>query len=416
VIRNALAILILCAFGVWMWPRLEEMHRPIRPPDLRRRIKLEGVEVHSFDADGGLETKVTGDTALASKQMEELEITPCRVEMYEDGAWRSTLTAKVGKKLSRPGEPETFEFLGDVKGESSEGNRIFGEQIQYLVKLKDIVAPAPATVVTTTTRISGKTMRGNVDLQRGTFLGEVRLHHKPASSGGAGQLRNPLEARSQQMDFDLKVGHHRLEGEVGAVQGDMTLKSDTLDFFREEQKLLAVGAVEVVQGALELEGEQVEYRMDTERALARGAPRVVQNPLDGGRQVMRAREILASNKGGWVRGEGTVNLVTYVRQGGRLVKDAEIHGDKVEAFQESGRATFTGNVRIDSGKATARGRNAVYYRDSRRVYVNGDAEAVEKDARGAVLRRVRGEHILHYLDTGKSVVLGGVRGQVQEGR
>ena len=87
------------------------------------------------------------------------------------------------------------------------------------------------------------------------------------------------------------------------MQGDMTLRSDTLDFFRDQQKLLAIGAVEVVQGTLELEGEQVEYRMDTERALARGAPRVVQNPPGGGRQVMRAREILASNKGGWVRGD-----------------------------------------------------------------------------------------------------------------
>lgn len=415
-IRNFLAILILCAFGVWMWPRLEEMHRPIRPPDIRRRIKLEGVEVHSFDAEGGLETKVTGDEALASKQMEELEIRPCRVDVYEAGRWSSTLTSKVGKKLSRPGEPESFEFLGNVQGRSSEGNQIFGEHIQYLVKLKDIVAPAPATVLTTTTRISGETMRGNVDLQRGSFLGNVRLHHKPSEPVPKGGLSQPLEARSKQMDFDLKVGHHRLEGEVAAVQGDMTLKGDTLDFFRKEQKLLAIGAVQVIQGAIELEGEQVEYRLDTQRALARGAPRVVQNPPDGGRQVMRAREILASNQGGWVRGEGTVHLVTYIKQAGRLVKDAEIHGDKVEAFQESGRATFTGNVRIDSGKATATGRNAVYYRESRRVYVNGDAEAVEKDPRGQVVRRVRGEHILHYLDTGKSVVLGGVRGKVREGR
>lgn len=413
-IRNALAVLILCAFGVWIWPRLEEMHRPIRPPDVSRRIQLEGVEVHSFDAEGGLETKVTGEVAEASKQFEELEIRPCKVETYQRGTWRSTLSARVGKKLSRPGQAETFEFLGNVQGVSSEGNKLFGEHIKYLVKLEDIVAPEPATVLTTSTRISGETMRGNVNLQRGSFLGDVRLHYAP--SRAASGPRHPLEARSKQMEFDLKVGHHRLEGEVAAVQGDMTLKSDTLDFFRDESRLLAVGAVTVVQSGLELEGEQVEYRLDTERALARGAPRVVQNPPGGGRQVMRAREILASNKGGWVRGEGSVHLVTYVEQAGRLVKDAEIDGDTVEAFQESGRATFTGNVRIVSGKATATGRNAVYYRDSRRVYVNGDAEAVEKDPRGVVLRRVRGEHILHYLDTGKSVVLGGVRGQVQEGR
>ena len=415
-IRNMLAIVILCAFGVWIWPRLEEMHRPIRAPDVSRRIKLDGVEVHSFDAEGGLETKVTGDVAHASKKMEELEIVPCKVEMFDKGTWRSTLTARTGKKVTRPGQPEIFEFLGNVQGHSADGNKIFGEHLQYLVKLKDIVGPAPSTVLTTSTRISGNTMRGNVDLQRGTFLGDVQLHHKPEPGTTPGGPRHPLNARSKQLDFDLKTGHHRLEGEVGAMQGDMTLKSDTLDFYRKEQKLLAVGAVEVVQGAIELEGEQVEYRLDTQRALARGAPRVVQNPPDGGRQVMRAREILASNPGGWVRGEGTVHLVTYIKQAGRLVKDAEIFGDKVEAFQESGRATFTGNVRIDSGKATATGRNAVYYRDSRRVYVNGDAEAVEKDPRGEVLRRVRGEHILHYLDTGKSVVLGGVRGQVQEGR
>lgn len=417
-LRNLVLLVALVAAGAALWPRLAEMHKVVESDSggADRLIDLRGVVVDSFDDEGRLETRVTGDGAHVDKTMRDLEIEPARVEVYEAGARRSTITAKTARKIAKPGESERIEFEGDVRGHAQEGHKIFGEKIHYLAAVKDIVSPAPATVLTTDTRIRGETLRGNVDLQRGIFRGKVQLEHIPPKVAKPGApARAPLKITGDEAEFDLKAKHHRIDGTVRANQGGMTLRSATLDFHQDQESLLAAGDVTVRDGPLVLTGQFIEYRLDRRRALARGAPKVIQTAPDGTRQELVAREILASTPGQWIRGKDNVRLVTYLKRRGRMVKDAEIQGDEVEAFYESGRATFKGRVLILSDKASASGKHAVYYRDSRRVYVNGDAVATEKDATGRVARRVRGEHILYNIDTGKSVVLGGVTGSVSEG-
>ncbi len=408
----------LIAFGIWLMPRLEAMHHDVEKSleKPKERIRLEGVVVTTVDQDGSIETRVTGDAADLDKKFKELEIRPAKVEVFENKQLQSTLTSKVGRKRTPVGQAERFEFEGNVVGRSEDGRQVYGEMIHYFPSVKDIVAEAKSTILTTDTRIQGDWLRANLDLQNGRFRGNVRLQHLPARQPGK-PAQKPMTVTGEQADFDLKTRHHHFQGSVHVMQVTLDLKSQALDYYQDTNRLTAVDQVTLKDGDLTLTGQQMEYRLDTRRALVNGSPKVVSiRPKTGQRQELTAREIVASNKESWVKGNGSVRLVTFVKSGGRWQRGAEILGDRVEALEESGRATFFENVRILSGKATARGEHAVYYRDSRRVYLNGDAEATEKSPTGKAVRKVRGEHILHHLDTGKSVVLGGVHGEVQDGQ
>lgn len=407
-------LLVLGAFGVWIFRNAEGMHRAIERTEApAERIHLQGVEVSSFQPDGTLETRVVGEDAWLEKKLESLEIRPAKLEVYRQGVLETVLTSKIGRKLvSEAGD--RFEFEGNVVGKGIQGRELYGELVHYDLKSRDFSCPQPATLIATDSRISGQVLQGNMDTRQGTVRGDVRLVYleRPAEGGPP----RPLEITGEQADTDFAARHHRVEGQVHAVQGELDLICRILELFQDQETLIAVGGVRARDAELEITGERLEYRLDLRRALARGNPRVVQRRPGGEVQVLTALEVVASNPGKWMRGKGSVKLVSQVPERGALVTDTTILSDEVEAFYESGRATFKGNVRIESRTSSAQGANAVYYRDSRRVYVNGDAAAWEKDAQGREVHRVQGEHIVHHLDSGESVVLGGVHGYLQEGR
>jgi LPS export ABC transporter protein LptC len=406
-----LLLILFLGFLVWAYQNAEQMHRAISKEEARiEKIHLEKVEVSNFGKDGRLETRVTGKNATLDKKFTRFEIQPSRVEIFQKGVLESTLTSKIGRKGTSKQGVARFEFEGNVVGRSVDGRQLYGELLYYNIDAEKLISPQPATVVTTQVQISGDTLEATAAHRRGVFRGNTRIHYLKASERGPPQ---PLEMQGDQADFDLETKHHRLQGKVRATQATMRLESKMLDFFQDQESLIAVGEVRAQDGELEILCEQLEYRLDSQRALARGGPRVIQTRAETGAvQELTAREILASTKGKWLRGKGSVHLRSQVKQGGRLVPETDIRSQEVEAFYESGRATFKGDVRIISRTSHARGTNAVYYRDSRKIYVNGDAEAWEQSPTGAVTRRIRGEHILHNLASGRSVVLGGVRGQV----
>lgn len=410
-----LSILLLGVLA-WAFMNADEMQRAVSQEiKEEEKIQLEEVEVSNFDRQGALETRISGKAASLDMKMSEFEIQPSKVEIFRQGVLESTLTSRVGRRTTPEGGKPRFEFEGNVVGIARDGRQLYGELLFYEIDAEKVTSPQPATVITTQVRLSGDTLEATQAHRRGIFRGNTHityLDHPPA-----GTPPQVLEMKGDQAEFDLGAKHHRLQGNVEAERATMKLRCKLLDFFQDQESLVAVGEVRARDGELEILSEQLEYRLDSQRALARGAPRVIQTRAATGEvQELTAREILASSQGKWLRGKGSVRLQTQVVQAGKLVPETDITADEVEAFYESGRATFRGKVTIVSRGSHARGENAVYYRDSRRVYVNGDAEAWEQDPSGAVSRRIRGEHILHYLDTGRSVVLGGVRGVVQDGR
>lgn len=419
-----LRLFVLAFLGLLFWAlqNADEMHRAVSAEVERvEEIHLEEVQVTSYTQEGKIETRISGRAAVLDTKMTGFEITPSRVEIFQEGRLASTVTSRVGRRSTPEGATPRFEFEGNVVGKSEDGRQLFGELLYYEIDQERLTSPQPATLISTQVRLTGDTLEANQSHRRGILRGNAHITYlekevpgRPPPEGSKPQV---LEIDGDQAEFDLEAQHHRMQGDVVAERGTMKLRSKLLDFFQDKESLIAMGAVRARDGELEIQCEQLEYRLQSQRALARGAPRVIQRRLQTGEvQELTAREILASSPGKWIRGTGSVHLQTQVLAEGRLVPETDITADEVEAFYESGRATFRGNVEIVSRGSHAKGTNAVYYRDSRRVYVNGDAEAWEQSPSGQVSRRIRGEHILHYLDSGRSVVLGGVRGLVQDER
>jgi lipopolysaccharide export system protein LptA len=380
------------------------------------RILLTGVEMTSYELDGSQGSQIEGTAARVTMKLDEIELDQARVTLIRDGETSLVMTGRLARKLEAPEGGDRYEVEGDVRGRSVDGRELFGDLVQYESRTERGVCPLPATITTTTSRIHGNRLEGLPSLERGTAFGNVEIAHRSEEDDGV------LQVWSDEAAFDLRADHHRAKGHVRVRQGETQLEADFVDAFLEPgaKRIEASGERVTANDAdVKVICSTLSYDVDGERIRARGdqAPPVAIVEGEGERQELRAATMLISTEPGkrWVLGEGDVHFIN-TPDGAQPGDEVIITSERVEAFHDVGRATFEGNVRVEATRGRARSRHGIYYRESRRVYLSGDAEAWENDASGRPARHVQGDRIRYDLDSGRSVVIGGVRGVLDEGR
>lgn len=393
-------------------------------PASPKKIHLTQVDMTTYAPDGSVRNRVIGAKArLGMKGSNDVDIEPVKAEIYKAGALEATLTGEKGRKLHPAGEGERLEVEGNVLADAAGGRQLMGSVLHYLMKDEQLIAPARATVLTTMGNLSGDRLEARLGLEQVTATGNVVLERWLAPSQPGGQ-RQKLEVRGRVAFFDLKAQFHRIEGDVVATRPGTRLLCDTLEIHEADERLVAHGSAarpaEANEDSLKILATKLNYKLDDRVLIAQGSnprPRVVYTDPKGDVQQLDSISVVVDAGEGerWMRGKGACDFRTFTKTARGLAEDVRITSDEVEAFHETGRATFEKNVKAKGQQGKAEAQHGIYYRKSKRVYLSGNATAWELDARGQPTREVRGDRIQYDTTTGNAVVLGGVRGTLNEG-
>ncbi len=410
-----LAVLLLVTLVAW-WalPEVQDilqqplMANPVAP----QRIRMEDIVMTSYRRDGAPAQRLHGKRARIDLKFENAEVDLPVLEILEGGSVDARITAREGRKTRLEGGATRYELEHEVEGETVDGKRLTGSLVHYLLKEEKIVCPRPATLRTTDTELSALILEMEPGFDRGTALEDVRIVRRgePETPGGP---PTRLEAQSQEARFDFGRRSHLLLGGAQARQQKMELTAQQILLEEETQRVKATGEAMAVDGDLEIRAEILAYDAKARVAEASGPrrPSAVQRRPGAADQTITAARLK-----GILGAQGNRHVVAT---GGVVFASGDgttIRSREATAFHSDGRTHFQGDVMIESANGRATGDQAVYYRETRRAYLTGRAEAWEPGPGNTKKRHVTGERIQYHAETGSAVVLGGVQGTLREDR
>lgn len=211
-----------------------------------------------------------------------------------------------------------------------------------------------------------------------------------------------------------------LEGHVRVSRGKAILSGEYLEWKRKQEVIEIRGDVAITDESIRLDADELLYDLSDESLTAWGSPRILQLPESGeGFQTeLKAVQLRLFPREGRIEAlenvEVTQSKVVPGEDGApdRTVPEMKVTCRVAEVLARGKRNVFKGDVAVETSDIGARAGRVLYEKESRRVYLLDGATVWNYDSQGKRLDELRGDKVIHFLDGGRTVALGGVRALV----
>ncbi len=205
-----------------------------------------------------------------------------------------------------------------------------------------------------------------------------------------------------------------LEGHVRVARGTATLSGEHLVYRRKARILEMRGEVAILDRDSRLRADYLLYDLGEDAATAWGSPRLVQGT--GGSEseqvALEAVQLRLFPKEGRVEAIEDVRVEQSRGEGLDRRLEMRVRCRVAEILARGKRNVFKGDVRLDTPEVGATSGRMLYEQESRRAYLLDGARVWNYDSQGERLDELSGDKIIHFLDEGRTIALGGVRAQV----
>lgn len=207
-----------------------------------------------------------------------------------------------------------------------------------------------------------------------------------------------------------------LEGHVRLRKGETDISGERVTWDRSKRTLDVRGGVRVVDATSRLACDHLLYDLDQEAVTAWGRPRIEQRPVGdiGDTIVLTAVQLRLFPSEGRIEAieDVLVEQLTRASADARQLLTMRVTCRVAEILARGKRNVFKGDVEVETPDIGAEAGRMLYEQESRRVYLLDGARVWNYDSGGRKLDELRGDKVIHMLNEGRTIALGGVRATV----